>query len=443
MKQITIPFKKYTLLTALTLIAIGLLQGCQIEPISVGTVSSGITLNQSIAAHPSIDDNPILFSESVGGLHSASTLAFGPDGVLFVGDSVGSQVVAFETDDITVTDLSEQTVFVEAVDEAVAAMLGTRATQIEITDLAVNPLSQNVYLAVHRGRSTDAIPVIVRIDRFTSELSIVELESLNANHVEIPSAPDASTQLQAGQYERMMTITDIHYYNGEILVSGVSNEEFASTLRRIPYPFTGEMSMTSLEVWHTVHNQYETQAPIVSMTVREYEDGPYLIAAYTCTPLVKFPLAAVADGEHLVGETIAEMGFGNAPIDLITYPDPTVGKEMLLVTHDQRTPTRIDPDEIAGAPLYNEQFAMNPTGLTQISMPGAGSLQIDVLNDYYVVVMRRNVQTGRLNIATLTSGFFADFLESVVEMNWPDEIYPEEFSGLPFPIALNDFNLSD
>lgn len=436
-------FKKYAVLMLATLIAAGVLQGCQIQPPSGQMASSGITFNQSIAAHPTIDDDPTLFSEGEGGLYSASTLAFGPDGILFVGDSVGSQVVAFETGDTTVAELSEQLVFVEAVDEAVAAMLGTTAQQIEITDLAVNPLSQNVYLAVHRGRSADAIPVIVRIDRLTSELSVVDLGAMPATNVAIPAAPDADTTIQFGQYERMMTITDIHYYNNEILVSGVSNEEFVSTLRRIPYPFTGEMSITSLEVWHMVHNQYETQAPIVSMTVREYEDGPYLIAAYTCTPLVKFPLSAVTNGEYLVGDTIAEMGFGNAPIDLITYPDPTMGKEMILVTHDQRNPTRIDPDEIAGAALYNDQFAINPTGLTQMSMPGAGTLQIDVLNEYYVVVLRRNMQTGRLNIATLTSGFFADFTESVVEMNWPDEIYPDEFSGLPFPIALNDFNLTD
>lgn len=436
-------YQKYGLLTFIFLAA-------TILPLSTVAQSNeateshiAVTFNQSRAAHPTIDDNPALFQAETNGLFSASTIAFGPDGVLFVGDSVGSQIVAFETGDTEITELSEQLVFVEAVDEAVAAMLGTTAEQIEITDMVVNPLSQNVYLSVHRGRSTDAIPVIVRIDRFTSELSVVALEDMPSTHVEIPSAPAAETTLQAGQFERMMTITDIHYYDGEILVSGVSNEEFASTLRRIAYPFNNEISITSLEVWHMVHNQYETQAPIVTMTVHEYEDGPYLIAAYTCTPLVKFPLADIADGEHLVGETIAELGFGNAPIDLITYPDPTVGKDMILITHDQRTPTRVDPDEIADAPLYNGEFAMNPTGLTQTSMPGAGALQVDVLNDYYTVVLRENVQTGRLNVATLTSGFLADFLESVVEMNWPNEVYPAEFSNLPFPIALNDFDLTD
>ena len=41
-------------------------------------------------------------------------------------------------------------------------MLGTDSKQIAINDLAVNPLSGNVYLSVSRGRGPDAIPVLVR-----------------------------------------------------------------------------------------------------------------------------------------------------------------------------------------------------------------------------------------------------------------------------------------
>src|SRR5882757_3907948 len=35
------------------------------------------------------------------GLHSAGALAFGPDGVLFVGDSTGGAIAAIDTDDRT------------------------------------------------------------------------------------------------------------------------------------------------------------------------------------------------------------------------------------------------------------------------------------------------------------------------------------------------------
>ena len=47
----------------------------------------------------------------------------------------------------------------------VAGMLGTKPDQVMINDLAVNPLSGNVYLSVARGRGPDATPVLMPPDR--------------------------------------------------------------------------------------------------------------------------------------------------------------------------------------------------------------------------------------------------------------------------------------
>ena len=46
---------------------------------------------------------------------------------------------------------------VKDVSGKIAAMLGTNARQLAINDLAVNPRSGNVYLAVSRGRGPDAV----------------------------------------------------------------------------------------------------------------------------------------------------------------------------------------------------------------------------------------------------------------------------------------------
>ena len=35
----------------------------------------------------------------------------------------------------------------------------------------------------------------------------------------------------------MMTITDMNYVNGNLMVAGLSNEEWSSALRSIPFPF--------------------------------------------------------------------------------------------------------------------------------------------------------------------------------------------------------------
>ena len=94
-------------------------------------------------------------------LKSAGALAMGPDGILFVGDSVGGQIVALDVEDRTPSK-SGATLEIKGVNEKIAAMLGTAADQILIQDVVVNPISKNVYIAVSRGRGADAIPVILR-----------------------------------------------------------------------------------------------------------------------------------------------------------------------------------------------------------------------------------------------------------------------------------------
>jgi hypothetical protein len=64
-------------------------------------------------------------------------------------------------------------------------------------------------------------------------------------------------------------------------VAGLSNRSFASTLRVYDYPFSGKAQATTIEMYHPVHNQIETRAPIRSMTVMSIAGEPTLVAAYT------------------------------------------------------------------------------------------------------------------------------------------------------------------
>src|SRR5262245_54878097 len=83
-------------------------------------------------------------------LQYAGPLAFAPEGVLLVGDSVAGAVFALDTGDtkpgaagkLNIANLSEK----------VAAMLGATVEEVSIRDMAVNPLSGNVYISVGRGR---------------------------------------------------------------------------------------------------------------------------------------------------------------------------------------------------------------------------------------------------------------------------------------------------
>src|SRR6478672_11679712 len=71
-------------------------------------------------------------------LKSAGPLAFGPEGILFVGDTKGAALFAIDTGDRAQAS-EKRPVQVKDLAGKVAAMLGTDSKQVQINDLAVNP----------------------------------------------------------------------------------------------------------------------------------------------------------------------------------------------------------------------------------------------------------------------------------------------------------------
>src|SRR5437868_4014169 len=78
-------------------------------------------------------------------LKSAGPLAFGTDGILFVGDSVGAAIVALDTEDSKPG--KGGAVDIKGINEKIAALLGTAPDQILINDVEVNPISKKVYMS--------------------------------------------------------------------------------------------------------------------------------------------------------------------------------------------------------------------------------------------------------------------------------------------------------
>src|SRR5579864_9445502 len=73
-------------------------------------------------------------------LKSAGPLAFGPEGILLVGDTQGAAIFAIDTGDRT-PGSSEASLKVEGIDSKIAALVGASPREILINDLAVNPVS--------------------------------------------------------------------------------------------------------------------------------------------------------------------------------------------------------------------------------------------------------------------------------------------------------------
>ena len=261
----------------------------------------------------------------------------------------------------------------------------------------MHPSSRNIYLSVSRGRGEDAAPAVVKIDG-KGNLSLVELG--DHSKAMIGNAPAADAKTRHGRPMRALTITDIAFHGGHLYVAGLSNEEFASNLRKIPYPFSGETDATSIEIYHGAHGKFETHAPIRTLMPYEVEGEAHLLASYTCTPLVTFPIDKLEDGAHLKGTTIAELGFGNTPLDMIAFSKQ--GEPYILILNSRRAGMRIkaaDIDKAAAISTEAEITRDQPTvGVPYLSVPMGGVLRADNYDDENLVVLRRDLATGSLQL---------------------------------------------
>jgi hypothetical protein len=279
------------------------------------------------------------FAGGSSGLKSAGALAFGPDGVLFVGDSVGGAIAALDTADRT--PAASVKIDVQGIDEKVAAMVGVAASDILIDDVAVNPISKNVYVSAARGRGPDAAPLVVRVDA-AGKLTLLPLDNIKHETVSLADAPDANPS--ARQNPRTQTITDMAFVNGSVMVAGMSNEEWSSALRSIPYPFRSAAKGTQLQIWHASHGRYETQSPVRTFVPYTIDGKEYVLAAYTCTPLVKIPVSDLKAGAQVKGVTISDLGSGNQPLDMVPYKKD--GHEYILIANSSFGVVKLHADNL-------------------------------------------------------------------------------------------------
>jgi hypothetical protein len=213
---------------------------------------------------------------------------------------------------------------------------------------------------------------------------------------------DASASLEFGQAIRALSITDIDYYEGEIFVAGVSGDDFSSTIRRAAYPFDGTDAVTQTEIWHAVHAQFETRSPIITADIQEIDGVPYMVAVYACTPLVRFALSDLEDGAQVRGDMISELGFGNTPVDIVSYEDPFVQAPAFLVTHTNRSATQFLHADVASA----ETLPYEPPN-----------------------VFDRH--PGTLQLRTLLLPLVFDRADHIVEMNFPGAPDPFGYGSAP------------
>lgn len=343
------------------------------------------TLGAALLAATAQADLTDTLKKGTPDLKSIGPISFGPDGVLFVSDPQSSSLFAIDTGDKANTPATG-TIKVGKIDEKVAGVLGTDAKDILINDLAVNPASGNVYLSVSRGKGPDAKPALLKLDH-KGKLEAVELKDVKFSKAPLANLSDKKTE----------AVTCIAYVKGQVLVAGLGNENWASTLRSVPFPFTEANKPTSVEIYHGAHGKFETNAPVRTFVPFDLKGQTNILAAYTCTPLVKFGVDELKPGAKVKGTTVAELGNGNRPLDMLVYEKG--GKPFLLLANNKRGVMKIKLEGVEDAKGIVAKTSV--AGLPYDTIKELDGIQqlAKLSNDSAVILIR--AANGELNLDTV------------------------------------------
>lgn len=261
------------------------------------------------------------FSKPVTGkveLSSIGKIAFGPGGMLLVSDPKSASIVAVDTGDVgPVQKLAQRVDDIEGRLAKAASVEG-----LVVVDMAVNPASGKVYFSATGRPGNQPLLLALAAD---GSIAPVTLDSVAHVRMTLPSAENA----------QLRNVTDLAWGGDSVIVAGQSSEEFANKIYEIPAPLeNGENArFFSAETFHVAHNKWETKAPIQSFIPWEEDGEFYVVGAFACTPIAKFPISDLESGSQIKGTSVVELGSGNRPRDMLIYEKD--GQEW-LVTNTQR-----------------------------------------------------------------------------------------------------------
>src|SRR5436853_5161496 len=144
---------------------------------------------------------------------------------------------------------------------------------------------------------------------------------------------------------------------------------------------------THLYIWHASHGRYETHSQVRTFVPYTIDGKEYVLAAYTCTPLVKIPVSDLKAGAKVKGVTIADLGAGNQPLDMVPYAKD--GHQFILIANSSFGVVKLHADNLgqykpidsptvvpdkAGAPYDKITSVANVRHLTQFDASHAIAL---------------------------------------------------------------------
>lgn len=339
------------------------------------------------------------------GLQSIGRLAFGPDGLLLVSDPRSASVLAIDTGDTGPLVKLEKKI--ESIDAILAKALNINSEDFTIVDMAVNPASGRIYFSLNAKPGNK--PVLIAIDG-KGEIHQPDLDKVEYVRMTLP----------VGDKGKLRNVTDLAWADSSVVVAGQSSEEFANKIFQLPIPLENGINARyfSAETYHVAHKRWETKAPIQSFIPYEEDGEFFIVGAFACTPIAKFPLNGIESGQKIKGISVVELGSGNRPRDMFTYKKG--GKEW-LVTNTKRFHEKFGPSAYWGARVDMNYLSADSADTTNENAPRRdvkktsgpeakgievvdalyGAVLVSQLENEHVIVLRENDSSHNLEPVTL------------------------------------------
>jgi len=323
--------------------------------------------------------DPVLQDPHKGDLKlgKIDVINFAPGGVLLIGEGSKSRIIALKTGDTTMG--AGKFSGIKGFVAAIAGKMGVGKDDLALIDMEVNPASGKLYAAVRNQKTKEY--AIIRISPNG------EMEPVPTSGVEFVSVP-----LPKGDKAPVSLVTDVLWIDNRLIASARCNEEFGSKIFSADGPLKHEKagSVYSAETYHISHGRWETKAPMSVMVPYEEDGKHYVIGAFSCTPVVKYPIDAIQSGAKIKGVSMIELGSGNRPLDMFAYKKN--GKSRILTNtfrfHHEKRPYgpsphlafRFDEELLGGEKSVNEDATR------RLGKKGPTTDKIGIAEDFHGVV---------------------------------------------------------
>jgi hypothetical protein len=243
-------------------------------------------------------------------LFSAQRLAFGPGGVLLIGDGRSDRIVAIETGD-TSSAPREANAFerVDNLSGAAADAIGGSVTAADllVNDIAVNPVSGRTYVAVTRHDELEAHVLWIDPD---GDVRLFDTSNVVYASVDVPPAEGSAATIAE------VVWTDDHVI-GTVTPQTLVRHEL--TFVETPFEHEGRVRQSTTRVFHRSFNQWITELPMDRFFYSEGGGERYVIGSFTST-VARYVVDEIDDGQSDVqGETVFDLLDGRTVLDFLPY----------------------------------------------------------------------------------------------------------------------------